>query len=135
MGAPYPCPCCGHLVFEEPPGSYATCPVCFFEDDGLRLEFATSFDGGPGQVTLLQAQRNYLQHGVSNVHELRNAHGAHRVSPRGAEVLRDPAWRPISLEEDRFEDWNVPAPRSAPAHADLYYWRPTYWRRAGTKAQ
>ena len=133
MAPPYPCPCCGHLVFEEPPGSWATCPVCFFEDDGLRLEFATSFDGGPGRVSLLQAQRNYLQHGVSNVHELRNAHGAHRVSLRGAEVLRDPTWRPILPEEDRFEDWNVPAPRSAPVDADLHYWRPTYWRRAPAK--
>ena len=128
MGAPYPCPCCGHLVFEEPPGSYATCPVCFFEDDGLRLEFATSFDGGPGRVSLLQAQQNYARFGMSNVNEVRNPHEAHRVRLPGAEVLRDPGWRPICAK-DRFEDWNLPAPRSAPAEADLYYWRESYWRR------
>lgn len=31
----YPCPCCGHLVFEDPPGSYEICPVCFWEDEPL----------------------------------------------------------------------------------------------------
>ena len=25
MAADYPCPCCGHLVFREPPGSYDIC--------------------------------------------------------------------------------------------------------------
>ncbi|MBA2497402.1 MAG: hypothetical protein H0V33_09975 [Acidimicrobiia bacterium] len=29
----FPCPCCGHVVFEEEPGSDEICPVCFWQDD------------------------------------------------------------------------------------------------------
>jgi hypothetical protein len=35
--APYPCPCCGHLVYIEPPGSHDICKVCFWEDDIVML--------------------------------------------------------------------------------------------------
>ncbi|UOX88817.1 hypothetical protein MUY14_45345 [Amycolatopsis sp. FBCC-B4732] len=35
--AGYPCPCCGHLAFGEPPGSYGICGVCFWEDDPVQL--------------------------------------------------------------------------------------------------
>ncbi len=37
--ANYPCPCCGYLVFTEPPGSYTICPICFWEDDISQLRF------------------------------------------------------------------------------------------------
>jgi len=33
----YPCPCCGYVVFDEPPGSYAIRPICFWEDDLAQL--------------------------------------------------------------------------------------------------
>jgi len=33
----YPCPCCGYLVFTEPPGSFEICPICFWEDDVSQL--------------------------------------------------------------------------------------------------
>jgi len=32
----YPCPCCGYLVFTEPPGSYDICSICFWEDDPVH---------------------------------------------------------------------------------------------------
>ena len=35
----YPCPGCGYLVFDEPPGSYEICPICFGEDDLAQLRF------------------------------------------------------------------------------------------------
>jgi rubrerythrin len=35
----YPCPGCGYLVFDEPPGSYEICPICFWEDDLAQLRF------------------------------------------------------------------------------------------------
>ena len=61
---PYTCPCCGHLVFDEPPGSHAVCPVCFWEDDALQLEFATTPAGGANGPTLLEAKRNYYRFGA-----------------------------------------------------------------------
>ena len=35
-----PCPCCGYLVFDEEPGSYSICPICYWEDDAVQLQLA-----------------------------------------------------------------------------------------------
>jgi hypothetical protein len=70
----YPCPCCGHLTFAAPPGSGQLCPVCDWEDDAERLEFATTLGGGADGLTLFEAQR----------------FGA--TIPSG--IPRDPEWRP-----------------------------------------
>ncbi|MFH9606643.1 CPCC family cysteine-rich protein [Streptomyces sp. NPDC017448] len=35
------CPCCGHRVLDEMPGSYAICPLCFREDDGVQFRRPT----------------------------------------------------------------------------------------------
>ncbi|MFE1958418.1 hypothetical protein [Streptomyces sp. NPDC059479] len=69
MSDSYPCPCCGHRVLDDMPGSY--------EDEPL-----------------------------------------------------DPAWRPIDLTRDSFEDWA--AEDRAPWTEDrsvLCWWLPTFWRR------
>ena len=42
MAAKYPCPCCGHLIFLEPPGSYDICEICFWEDDIVMLRWPTT---------------------------------------------------------------------------------------------
>ncbi|MEU7782897.1 CPCC family cysteine-rich protein [Amycolatopsis sp. NPDC049159] len=44
--AGYPCPCRGHLVFGEPPGSYEICGVCFWEDDPVQLRCDRAQGGG-----------------------------------------------------------------------------------------
>jgi len=36
---PYPCPCCGHRIFDEPPGSCDICKICFWEDDNVQLRW------------------------------------------------------------------------------------------------
>ena len=113
----FPCPCCGSLVFDEPPGSYAICPVCAWEDDALQLEYATTLSGGANGITLLEAQRGFLA----------------REGPRPTRIdlPRDPLWRPIDPEADVFEDFHAP-PRIRPTSdaADaLFYWRPSFWRR------
>ncbi len=54
----YPCPCCGRLVFDEPPGSYSICPVCFWEDDGVQLRWP-DWAGGANKPSLIDAQRIY----------------------------------------------------------------------------
>ena len=123
MSAAYPCPCCGYLVFDEPLGSYDICPYCFWEDDALQLEFATTHAAGPNKVTLLEAQRNHQQVGACTADMRRNV----RKPPPDAP--RDPAWRPIEPERDSFEDWEAEPLVRAPDDADLYYWRPTFWRR------
>jgi hypothetical protein len=58
-----PCPCCGYLVFAEPPGSYEICPICFWEDDELQLRFPT-LEGGANSPSLIQAQKNFVEFGA-----------------------------------------------------------------------
>ena len=52
------CPCCGHLVFDESPGSYDICPVCFWEDDIVQLRWP-DWAGGANKPSLLDGQANY----------------------------------------------------------------------------
>ena len=120
----FPCPCCGYLPFSEPPGSYDICPICFWEDDGLQLEFATTLSGGANRVTLLEAQRNYQQFGACEEAMRQNVRAPAPDEPR------DGSWRPIDLQRDSFEDWSSETRVRPPPDADLYYWRPTFWRSA-----
>lgn len=122
----YPCPCCGHLVYHESPGSYEICPVCFWEDDATQLEYATTLAGGANQPTLLETQRNYAELGACESRLL-----AYVRRPRPDEP-RDSEWRPIDPNRDTFEDFDAPDRRRAPEWDErLYYWRPTYWCLAG----
>jgi hypothetical protein len=117
----FPCPCCGYVVFAEPPGSYNVCPVCDWEDDALQLEFATSLAGGANPSTLLDAQRDFAT---------RAARLARKRPDARYPLERDPTWRPIDPKTDRFPEWRVAEPERAPApDASLYYWRATFWKR------
>ncbi|GAB4199638.1 MAG: hypothetical protein Fur006_50470 [Coleofasciculaceae cyanobacterium] len=54
----YACPCCGYMTLnQEPPGTYLICPICFWEDDGEQ-------DCSSNQVSLRQAQRNFIEFGA-----------------------------------------------------------------------
>ena len=45
--------CCGYMVlFEQPPGTYLTCPICFWQD----IEVSPSY--------LRIAQRHFLEFGA-----------------------------------------------------------------------
>jgi len=121
---PYPCPCCGYLVFDGPPGSYALCPICDWEDDGVQLRFP-DLAGGANGPSLIEAQRNFAAFGASDP----------RCPPARApapEDRRDPDWRPVDLWCDvlaHAEAGDRPAPwPDDPAH--LYYWRDDFWQRA-----
>lgn len=60
----YKCPCCGYYTFDERPnGKYDICKVCFWEDDPIQLD-DPSYEGGANHVSLLQAQKNYLEFGA-----------------------------------------------------------------------
>lgn len=61
----FACPCCGFLtLYEEPPGTYSICPVCFWEDDPIQFQ-NPNYVGGANKVSLSQARRNYAELGAS----------------------------------------------------------------------
>ena len=67
----FACPCCGNLPLRErPPGTFAICPVCFWEDD-LAQFHDRDFAGGANTVSLNEAKANYARTGA--IHE--SAHG------------------------------------------------------------
>src|SRR4051794_37332736 len=116
----YPCPCCGHLAFAEPPGSDDICLVCFWEDDMMQLRWP-QLAGSTNAVSLAEAQRNFAQFGASEQRFTGDVR-----APTADEPL-DPGWRPIR-SSDSFEapDESAPWPED---RTRLYYWRPTFWRR------
>lgn len=111
--AAYPCAACGHLVFAEPPGSYAVCDACGWEDDHVQLRFPGSPVGANG-VSLFEYQRT--------VAPARLAANAERV--RG--LRRAAGWRPLRDDEARTD---AGAPTSGREYfeavggdAPRYYW-------------
>lgn len=110
----FPCPCCGWVVFEEPPGSYDICPVCDWEDDLAQLRFPR-MDWGPNRRSLVDSQADWLRDG-----------GRARSEAREATFERDQGWRLLDLDVDIIE---IPeAGRNygltyAADRTDYYYWR------------
>jgi hypothetical protein len=126
--ARFPCPCCGYLVFDDPPGSYEICPICFWEDDVSQLKFPSTT--GANHPTLIEAQENYSREGVCEwrLHDY--------VRPSNDSDVRDPEWRPIDEGIDNIEEhvFGVDQGRTYPRdYTQLYYWRSTYWRRSSTQ--
>ncbi|MCU0834169.1 MAG: hydrolase [Chromatiaceae bacterium] len=122
----FPCPCCGHIVFDHAPGFHQQCPICGWEDDLAQLRFPL-MPGSSNQVCLEEAQRNFKDYGAS---ERRNI-GTTRA-PFADEAVDD-GWRPLDVGID-----NVEHPSRGVRYGDsypladttvLYYWRGTYWRR------
>jgi Cysteine-rich CPCC len=120
----YPCPVCGYLVLDEPPGSFAICPICFWEDDIVQLGFPL-MAGGANRLSLHQAQQEFMRSGAC---EFRlTGH----VRPATASDKRDAAWRPFDPASDRHLQWDSPRDserwRAAAQNSCLYYWRQEYW--------
>ncbi len=109
VGHPYPCPCCGYLVFDAGPGSYDICPLCGWEDDVSQLRFANT-------------------HGANRI-SLRNAQLAVTI-PAVVPYERDPEWRPIAAADVEEPSHGIEYGNTYPGdYTHLYYWRPNYWKR------
>ena len=122
----YPCPCCGYLVFDEGPGSYDICPICFWEDDLSQLRFAFTEDG-PNCVSLWDGQRAYATIGACESRLVQY------VRQPTYEDQRDADWRPLDPARDNIEDAQAVtnAARTYPDdRARLCYWCDAYWRRS-----
>jgi hypothetical protein len=117
-----PCPCCGHLVHDDGPGSSLICPVCFWEDDPLQLRWP-HYAGGANKVSLVEAQRNYQSVGAKQVERLEH------VREPGEDEPVDAGFRPIDPTIDSFEETFVQEEAWPEDRTVLYWWRPTFWRR------
>jgi len=117
----FPCPCCGHLTFSEPPGSYDICPVCFWEDDVVQLRWL-DYRGGANGSSLIKSQRQFLALGSMNVVFRNNVREAKLSEPV------DTGWRLIDPERDDFEPRGVEERPWPDDYTSLYWWRPTFWR-------
>lgn len=121
----YPCPCCGHLVFREGPGSYDICPVCFWEDDLVQLRWP-DWPGGANKPSLIEAQGNFSKGGSSEARLLE-----HVRAPASEEPLDD-GWRPVNPALDDFEAITTQEAEWPDDRTVLYYWRPGFWRASHT---
>lgn len=64
--ARFACPCCGFLTLgQEPPGTYAICEVCFWEDDGVQFR-DPDYRGGANKVSLSEARESFRVDAVSD---------------------------------------------------------------------
>ncbi len=79
----FACPCCGNYTLEqEPPGTFAHCEVCWWEDD--PVQFADpEYEGGANAPSLKQAREFYRNIGVSDPH-LKGHERAPRADERPA---------------------------------------------------
>jgi hypothetical protein len=114
----YTCPCCGYLTFEEWPGSYEICRVCFWEDDPVQI-LDPWFEGGANKPSLIQAQANYAEFGAMERRFIKNVKG---VRPGD---VRDLEWRRVAEYDRSFA--RSPRDLTESEHGDLsawYYWKP-----------
>jgi hypothetical protein len=119
----FPCPCCGYKVHNVCCG-YKPCPICRWEDspEQLRNPFKAL---APNRISLLEAQGNFMQSGVSNA-----LRAADKNVPKSTD-MRDSEWRPI-YSEDSFDPPDISYPLIFPPdipYSTLYYWSPNFWNR------
>ena len=113
MADSFPCPACGFLTFSEPPGSYALCDVCGWEDDHVQLTHPR-MQGGANSESLVEAQREALKTFPPD----QQVHDGYR---------RDPDWRPLTDDETGIRPdaprWATDYFSAAIGDAPPYYWR------------
>jgi hypothetical protein len=121
--AEYPCPCCGHCMFDLPPGNHEICRVCFWEDDRQQLRWP-ELAGGANSLSLIDAQLAYAELGAM---EYRFTGIVRMAAP---DEPLDDGWRPIDLAVDDFEPTGTSRAPWPAGPTALYWWRPNFWRRS-----
>ncbi|HEY9853379.1 MAG TPA: DUF6714 family protein [Leptolyngbyaceae cyanobacterium] len=88
----YPCPCCGYKTLDaKPPGTYLICPICFWEDnEDMTDEYEYNWSSS-NQVSLRQAQRNFIEFGACEQHWLND------VRAPTVDDVRDSNWEIIDV--------------------------------------
>jgi len=84
----YTCPCCGYKTLdEEPPGTFAICKICFWEDDNIQFD-DPDYEGGANSESLRQAQQSFIKFGYSKerIKEF--------VRPPNNSDIKDENWKP-----------------------------------------
>ena len=80
------CLCCGYLTLEK--GSiHEICPVCWWQDDPISWDDPDVVGGANGNVSLRQAQKNFIEYGACE------------------KVMLDCVRKPI--EEEKDPDWRT----------------------------
>lgn len=122
----YTCPCCGYKVFDQEPGSYEICPICFWEDDNSQLRYP--MEKGANSVSLAEAQLNYESCGAAEM----NLKKFVRVP--GPKDERDAGWRKLDTRKDRMEI-KVEDEKKVTIYpidmTKLYYWEAGFWLGEG----
>ena len=122
-GELYPCPCCGYLTFDESPGSFAICPICFWEDDVVQLVYPR-MTGGANHISLCEAQQNFVRFGACEQRFCANVR-----KPKPGEC-RDSGWRRLVTIDPQLS-WESKSDQEFwQKHGkwqNLYWWRPDYW--------
>ena len=86
----YTCPCCGYKTLnEKPPGTFQICEICDWEDDNVQYD-DPDYEGGANELSLRQAQENFLSFGAKN-----KSHIEHVRKPEKSDE-RDPDWKPLN---------------------------------------
>lgn len=89
MKLKYTCPCCGYKTLEEePPGTHDICPICFWEDDWVQFD-EPDYEGGANNVSLREAQKNFINFGASEKKVLPS------VRKPTKHDIKDPAWKSL----------------------------------------
>ncbi|MDJ1135119.1 CPCC family cysteine-rich protein [Streptomyces iconiensis] len=118
----YPCPCCGRLVYEAPPGSFQICPVCGWEDDLVQLRWPGA--SGTNRRPLMEAQLLYREVGITH------SEFVPKIRLPGEFWPLEAGFRVIVPEFDDFEPDGVMETEWPEDRTRLYWWRPHFWRRS-----
>ena len=105
-------------MFEEPPGSFAICKICFWEDDPVQI-MDPWFTGGANKPSLVEAQQSYAAIGAMEARFKKN------VRAVKSSDVKDGTWRLVAPSDKAYV--RTPGSLSAEESRKMDVWY--YWRR------